>query len=81
MWLFIAEGDSGQYDDWDHWTLGVFTTRAKAKAACESTLKLKQQIRWCYDAKRGESHALVKFSAYESGSWRVLGIEVDQVMT
>jgi hypothetical protein len=78
MRLYIATGESGEYDDWDSWVVGVFTTRAKAQRACQSTVK-PTKLTWHYNAKGKESIANVKFSTWRSGSLRISPIEVDEL--
>lgn len=80
--LYLAEGESGQYDDWNHWTVGVFSTRAKAKAACKVVATSAQKdlpVTWTYDAKTGESSATVKYR-FDYGTYTVRRIKVDKTL-
>lgn len=77
MRLYIAEGESGEYDDHTQWVVGVFTTRDKAKKGYQSTVKDKP-LSWNFNAKSKESYAPVKFSQWESGSFRILPIMLDE---
>ncbi len=80
MRLYLAEGSCDSLGDWEQWTIGVFTTRAKAKAACRSAVK-PSVLDWTYNARSGDSVALVSFDKWTPGSVRVRRIQADEIVS
>lgn len=78
--LYLAEGESGEHSDWSHWTVGVYTTRGKAKEACRMSIQQTEPLRWNYDAKGQMSTAAYRFSTWEKGSLSIRRIKVDSLL-
>lgn len=75
MKLYLAEGSAGEYDDFHTWAVGVFSTRSKAKAACQSTIK-PSKLTWYYNAKTQTSTAFHKAAR----SWESVDFDIHRIV-
>lgn len=63
MKLYLVEGSQGEYDDYCNWVVGVFSSRERAKKACQKIVDDDKfddrtgKLNWTYDPHKQRSVA------------------------